>query len=128
MTKLDFKLANDKASVREGATVNITDAWCDMAEQETFLLDLYEPDSKLAMTVRVYGNVVVGGKNYLMFKDLERQNDCMLVARFFDSKRLGAMDKDRFSSLRNAFALSLENNLLMTKQELELVLGPLPSR
>jgi hypothetical protein len=63
-----------------------------------------------------------------MFKDLERQDDCILVARLFNPKRLGAMDKDRFSSLRNAFALSLESNLLITKQELELVLGPMPSR
>ena len=59
---------------------------------------------------KVYSNVNIGGKDYLILEkgSTDSTDEALTVVRFFDKKRICAMDADRFSSLRNAFLTFLE--------------------
>lgn len=125
MTTLNFKLTKDTIHVKEGAAMKITDRWRDGT---SIYLSLHESSSGFAATVVVLGIISIGGKNYLLIRLQNCDNDEVTVTRLLDNDRIGALDRDRFSSLFNAFQLSIEQEAVLKDVQLEVILGIPPSK
>jgi hypothetical protein len=124
VTNLKWQLKIAEHLVKAGSLVEIIDRW--QSEGRVFL-KLREIGSGNSSPICVKSNINIGGKNYLLFEEVNAADNDFTVARLIDKERLCAMDPDRFSSLSNALTAFAESDTLTTLPEFEKILGALPS-
>jgi hypothetical protein len=123
VTTLKWQLKIADRFVKAGSLLDIIERW---QTGGSVLLKLREVESGCSVEIWVRDNVNIGGKNYLLFKEVDHAGDEFVVARLIDKHRLCAMDPDRFSSLSNALTSFLESQPATTLAEFENVFGALP--
>jgi hypothetical protein len=103
---LDWQLRIDARTLKGGSRLAVIS--CELIG-DRFLTKLLD-ESGATDSFRVYSNVNIGGKNYLLLEkdSLDSVDSTLTVVRLFDKTQVCAMDPDRFSSLRNAFLTFLE--------------------
>jgi hypothetical protein len=124
---LDWQLKIDEQPIKGGSFLAVVT--CELVG-DRFQIKLLD-ESGATNAFKVYSNVNIGGKDYLLLENVSRASststevvdstdttdftvstdstdETLTVVRLFDKTRVCAMDPDRFSSLRNAFLSFLE--------------------
>lgn len=125
MQSVKWQLVVAGEPVQPGANVCVREKWQNAAGAYVVL---QPPESDNSSTFLVRFNVNIGGKNYLMLEDAAAPAGDLTIVRFFSPDNFGAMDPDRFSSLRNALIDFLQSELPAKLGELEKLLGGLEVR
>lgn len=125
MTALKWEMMMAREPVKAGKVLDISVRGL-TGDGVFFVLRDEEEGSSAVFLVQSHANI--GGNNYVFIKDQMSSLDELIVARLLDRDRVAAMDKDRFSSLLNAFNLALEEKEKMQPEELEKILSQLPAK
>ncbi|MBA3994763.1 MAG: hypothetical protein C0469_14690 [Cyanobacteria bacterium DS2.3.42] len=125
MQSVKWQLVVAGEPVQPGANVRVKEKWQNAAG---VYVVLQPADSDNLSTFCVRFNVNIGGKNYLLLEDSAAPAGDLTIVRHFSSDNFGAMDPDRFSSLRNALIDFLKTELPTKPEELEKLLGGLEAR
>lgn len=125
MQSVKWQLVVAGEPVQPGANVYVREKWHDAAGAYVVL---QPPESDKSSIFCVRFNVNIGGKNYLLLEEASAPAGDLTIVRLFSSDNFGAMDPDRFSSLRNALIDFLQSELPAKLEELERLLGGLEAR
>ncbi len=125
MQSVSWQLVIAGEPVQPGANVRVNEKWQNAAG---VYVVLQPAESGNTSTFCVRFNVNIGGKNYLMLEDAGAPASELTIVRLFSPDNFGAMDPDRFSSLRNALIDFLQTELPAKPQDLEKLLGGLEVR
>ncbi len=125
MQSVKWQLVVAGEPVQPGTNVRVREKWQNAAGAYVVL---QPPESDKSSTFCVRFNVNIGGKNYLLLEDASAPAGDLTIVRLFASDKFGAMDPDRFSSLRNAVIDFLQSELPAKLEELEKLLGGLEAR
>ncbi len=99
MQSVKWQLVVAGEPVQPGANLRIKEKWQNAAGAYVVL---QPADSENFSTFCARFNVNIGGKNYLLLEDSGTPAGDLTIVRLFSPDNFGAMDPDRFSSLRNA--------------------------
>ena len=125
MQSVKWQLVVAGEPVQPGTNVRVKEKWQNAAGVYV-VLQPADSDNSSPFCVRF--NVNIGGKNYLLLEDSGDPAGDLTIVRHFSSDNFGAMDPDRFSSLRNALIDFLKTELPTKPEELEKLLGGLEAR
>jgi hypothetical protein len=125
MQSVNWQLVVAGEPVQPGVNLRVREKWQNAAGAYVVL---QPPECNKSSTFCVRFNVNIGGKNYLLLEDASAPAGDLTIVRLFSSDNFGAMDPDRFSSLRNALIDFLQTELPAKLEELEKLLGGLEAR
>ncbi len=125
MQSVNWQLVVAGEPVQPGVDVRVREKWQNAAGAYVVL---QPPESDKSSTFCVRYNVNIGGKNYLLLEDASAPAGDLTIVRLFSPDNFGAMDPDRFSSLRNALIDFLQSELPAKLEVLEKLLGGLEAR
>ncbi len=125
MQSVNWQLFVAGEPVQPGVNVRVREKWQNAAGAYVVL---QPPESDKSSTFCVRYNVNIGGKNYLLLEDASAPAGDLTIVRLFSPDNFGAMDPDRFSSLRNALIDFLQSELPAKLEELEKLFGELEAR
>lgn len=125
MQSVKWQLVVAGQPVAPGVNVRVQEKWQNAAGAYV-VLQLPQSDKSTTFCVRF--NVNIGGKNYLLLEDAGTPSGDLTLVRLFSPDSFGAMDPDRFSSLRNAVIDFLNTELPTHVDVLEKLLGGLEAR
>ena len=125
MQSVKWQLVVAGEPVQPGVNVRVSEKWQNAAGAYVVL---QPPESDKSSTFCVRFNVNIGGKNYLLLEDAGEPAGDLTTVRLFSPESFGAMDPDRFSSLRNALIDFLQTELPTKVDALEKLLGGLEAR
>jgi hypothetical protein len=125
MQSVKWQLVVAGKPVQPGANVRVAEKWQNAAG--AFVV-LQPAECEISSTFCVRFSVNISGKNYLLLEDSGAPAGDLTIVRLFSPDRFGAMDPDRFSSLRNALIDFLKTELPTETEELEKLFGGLEAR
>lgn len=125
MQSINWQLFVAGEPVQPGANLRVNEKW-----QNTHgaYVVLQPAEKEKTSTFCVRYNVNIGGKDYLVLENSNSPEDDLTVVRCFGPDRFGAMDPDRFSSLRNALTDFLNSQTPTELEVLDKLLGGLEVR
>ena len=125
MQSINWQMFVAGVPVQPGANLRVSEKWRNAAGAYV-VLQPAEMESNSTFCVRY--NVNIGGKDYLLLEDANHPESNLTIVRCFSSDRFGAMDPDRFSSLRNALIEFLSSESPTKSDALDKLLGGLEAR
>jgi len=125
MQSINWQLFVQGEPVQPGTNLAVKEKWRHAAGAYVVLQPV-EKEQSSSFCIRY--NVNIGGKNYLLLEDASLPAGDLTIVRLFSADKMGAMDPDRFSSLRNALVDFLETEAPTKLEELEKLLDGLEVR
>lgn len=125
MQSINWQLFVAGQPVQPGANLRVNEKW---QNDHSAYLVLQPFESEMTSIFCVRYNVNIGGKDYLLLENANSPEGDLTVVRCFGPDRFGAMDPDRFSSLRNALIDFLNSESPAELEVLDKLLGGLEVR
>ncbi|HIA52288.1 MAG TPA: hypothetical protein EYN91_09410 [Candidatus Melainabacteria bacterium] len=125
MQSIQWQLFVAGEPVQPGANLRVNEKWQNAAGAYVVL---QPAEKEKTSTFCVRYNVNIGGKDYLLLEDAHSPEGELTIVRCFSAERFGAMDPDRFSSLRNALIDFLQSEVPTKIEVLDKLLGGLEAR
>lgn len=111
--------------MQPGVNLRVNEKW---QNSHGVYVVLQPAEKEKTSTFCVRYNVNIGGKDYFLLESANSPEGDLTVVRCFGPDRFGAMDPDRFSSLRNALIDFLKGETPTKLEVLDKLLGGLEVR